>query len=294
MLKEKANPENLKKWVYFLAKEIGPRSVYYPKLLSKVAESIAKELESFGLIVNLKDFTYREHQYYNVEALINNKDLYNNKKNQVVIGAHYDTVKHSPGADDNASGVAGLIELSRLLCNFDAPIRFVAFSLEEPPVFGTQFMGSYVYAKSLRESKIKLKGMICLEMLGYFCDKNNSQRYPIDLMKRIYPDKGNFIALIGNLRSRKWTKLIKEGFKKGTDLGVESLNVPTGIIVGTDLSDHKSFNAFGYNAVMVTDTAFYRNPNYHRPTDLPHTLDYEKFAKVIDGLNNAVRYIFNN
>ncbi len=288
---KKASPYNLKRWVYFLAKEIGPRSVHYPKTLLTVANSIADELRGFGLTVNLKAFTYREHKYYNVEALINKEGLYRIGKPEIVIGAHYDTVKHSPGADDNASGIAGLIELSRLLCDLPVPIRFVAFALEEPPVFGTQFMGSYIYAKELKSSKIKLHGMICLEMLGYFCDRVDCQRYPVDMMKKIYPDRGNFIAFIGNLRSRKWTKTLKEGFKLGTDLGVESLNVPSGIIVGTDLSDHKSFNAFGYKAVMITDTAFYRNPNYHRPTDLPHTLDYERFAKVIDGLNSAIRYI---
>jgi hypothetical protein len=149
-------------------------------------------------------------------------------------------------------------------------------------------MGSYIYAGSLKEAGVRLKGMICLEMIGYFTDAPGSQSYPLPFMNLWYPKQGDFIALVGNTRSTKWTSQVANAFQRGTDLPVETLNAPA-LMVGIDFSDHWSFNKFGYPAVMITDTAFYRNPHYHRRSDIPETLDYRRCAKVVDGLAAAIR-----
>ncbi len=253
-----------------------------------MAGRLSKTFSDCGFQVEFQPVKFRKETYYNVIAKAEGEEREVSARPLLVVGAHYDTVSGSPGADDNGSGVAGLMELARILGPTPPPnLRLVAFTLEEPPVFRTRRMGSYVYAKSLKRAKIPLRGMICLEMLGYFSDRPKSQSFPFLFMDRIYPDTGNFIALVGNIRSSPWTKSVKEAFKKGTDLPVETLNAPA-IVIGVDLSDHWSFNRMRYPAVMVTDTAFYRNPHYHRATDLPHTLDYKRAAKVVDGVARAV------
>lgn len=276
------------RWVEFLADEIGPRPYRSPKLLRRVAEKLASQFRALGYQIEEQPFYFRGEIYYNVVALPP-AGAVGVRRSLVVVGAHYDTVPGSPGADDNASGVAGLIELARLLADSPPPsVRLVAFGLEEPPVFRTRHMGSYAYAQRLRGERVKIKGMICLEMIGNFSDRPKSQSFPLFFMDSIYPETGNFIALVGNTRSRPWTKAVKAAFSKGTDLPVESLSAPF-VVIGVDFSDHWSFYRHGYQAVMVTDTAFYRNPHYHRPSDLPRTLDYVRAAKVVDGVAAAVR-----
>ncbi len=207
----------------------------------------------------------------------------------LVVGAHYDTVRSTPGADDNASGVAALIGIAAGLAGRTPAktVRFVAFALEEPPAYRTQNMGSYHYARSLQEAGAAVDGMICLEMVGYFTDLPGSQSYPLPLFKLLFPSRGNFIALVGNIRSRKFTKAVAAGMGRASDLRTVTLNAPS-FVVGIDFSDHWSFNQFGYNAFMVTDTAFYRNPHYHENTDLPGTLDYVRMAEVVQGLVGAI------
>jgi Zn-dependent M28 family amino/carboxypeptidase len=285
----RAEPGNLRKWVDFLAGDIGPRPYSAPDKLKRVAEELRNHLMGLGYVVSLQKFIYREEQYFNVVAAPAGEDpLAESAYPVLVAGAHYDTVSTTPGADDNASAVAGLMELARILSR-DPPagLRLVAFCLEEPPVFRTRNMGSYHYASHLRKTGQSVKGMICLEMIGYFSEKPNSQKFPFPFMKRMFPTTGNFIALVGNNRSRDFTLRVKEGFSKGSPVQAVTLNAPA-IVIGIDLSDHWSFNKHRFPAVMVTDTAFYRNPHYHRPTDTPHTLDYEKSALVVDGIVNAV------
>jgi hypothetical protein len=132
--------------------------------------------------------------------------------------------------------------------------------------------------------------MVCLEMIGYFCDEPDSQSYPLPFLKAMYPDRGDFIAMVGNLRSGPWTRKVRNAFASATDLPVETLNGPS-LLVGIDFSDHWSFNKFGYPALMVTDTAFYRTPHYHQASDTPDTLDYERMAKVVNGLARAIRVV---
>ncbi len=284
-----ADLHRLRQWVDYLALEIGRRPAVRVDLLRKVAERLTETFIALGYEVSHQPVPYKQTHHINVIAKPKGSIDQPPGQPLLVVGAHYDTVSRTPGADDNASAVAGLMELGRLLADNPPPgLRLVAFCPEEPPAYRTRSMGSYFYAKSLKEAGVKLKGMICLEMIGYFSDEPGSQSYPIPLMNMIYPKEGNFIAAVGNLRSIKWTRQVQKAFKTGTDLPIESLNAPS-LMVGIDFSDHWSFNKFGYPAVMITDTAFYRTPHYHQPSDLPDTLDYQRMAKVVDGLAAAVR-----
>lgn len=281
-----ADPERLRDWVEYLARGIGPRPAPRLDLLEKAAGRISDHFHSLGYGVTHQAVPYRDTAHVNVIAAPRESD--GGDKPLLVVGAHYDSVSRTPGADDNASGVAGLMEIARLLRrNPPAGLRLAAFCPEEPPAYRTRKMGSYVYAHSLKQAGTRLRGMICLEMIGYFSDAPGSQSYPLPFMKTLYPDRGNFIAMVGNLRSARWTRQVRNAFAAATDLPVETLNAPA-IIVGIDFSDHWSFNKFNFPALMVTDTAFYRTPHYHLPTDTPETLDYVRMAKVTDGLAAAV------
>jgi len=276
--------DNLKRSVYSLSGEIGPRAYNQMRSLERTVEFIASEFRRYGYTPLFQDYDAGGRPYRNVYA-----EKRGSKDSLVVIGAHYDTVVGTPGADDNASGVAGMLELARLLKNspLDYTIHFVAFALEEPPFFYTKKMGSYRYARHLHDNGSVIRGMICLESIGYFTDVRESQHLPFSFFRFFYPTTGNFIAFVGNLASRAFLNRLKEGFKRGSDLPIESLStIP--IIPGIDFSDHRSFWKFGYNAVMVTDTAFYRNPNYHGPGDTPDTLDYTRMAEVVKGLKRAL------
>ncbi len=277
----------LRQVVTVLAREIGVRSFQDREGLTRTADYISGQLTSLGYDVTRQAFNFRGHSYDNLIAELPGTSL---PARILVIGAHYDTVRTTPGADDNASGVAGLLGLARLLSGTrqDRTIRFVFFCLEEPPAYRTKNMGSYHYARSLKEKGDEVEGMICLEMIGYYCDREGSQHYPVPFMGLKFPKAGNYISLVGNARSRRFTHEIAEDFRKSTDLPVVTLNAPA-IVIGIDFSDHWSFGKFGYQALMVTDTAFYRNPNYHAPGDLPETLDYDRMAKVVEGLAKAVR-----
>jgi Zn-dependent M28 family amino/carboxypeptidase len=287
----KAEPEELQRWVEYLALEVGRRPAARVDLLRKVAERLTDRFIELGYEVTQQPVPFKQTHHLNVIARPRGTVDFPARSPLLVVGAHYDTVSTSPGADDNASAVAGLMETARLLADSPpAGLRLAAFCPEEPPAFRTKRMGSYVYAASLRDAGVELTGMICLEMIGYFSDEPDSQSYPLPFMNMIYPRRGNFIAIVGSLGSMKWTRQVKEAFRSGTDLPVESLNAPS-LMVGIDFSDHWSFNKVGYRAAMVTDTAFYRTPYYHQPTDLPHTLDYVRAAKVVDGVTAAVRLL---
>jgi Zn-dependent M28 family amino/carboxypeptidase len=277
--------EYLRQVVTVLASEIGVRSFQDQERLTSATDYISGQLVSFGYNVTRQSFYFRMHFYDNLIAELPGTSV---PEKTLVIGAHYDTVRTTPGADDNASGVAGLLCLARQLSRIqpDKTIRFVFFCLEEPPTFRTRNMGSYHYAKSLKEKGDRIEGMICLEMIGYFCDREGCQHYPLPFMNVKFPRAGNYIAMVGNLRSRHFTQKIAKYFRGNTDLPVITLNAPA-IVIGIDFSDHWSFGKFGYRALMVTDTAFYRNPHYHAPSDLPETLDYERMAKLVKGLAAA-------
>jgi len=274
--------EYLHQVVTVLAREIGVRSYLDRERLARTADYISGQLASFGYAVDRQTFYYRGHPYDNLIAEIHGTSM---EDRILIIGAHYDTVRTTPGADDNASGVAGLLGLARQLSGIrsETTIRLVFFCLEEPPTFRTKNMGSYHYARSLKEKNDPVEGMICLEMIGYFCDREGCQLYPVPFMNLKFPRVGNYISMVGNLHSRRFTHEVADNFRKHTDIPVITLNAPA-VVIGIDFSDHWSFGKFGYKALMVTDTAFYRNPHYHAPSDTPETLDYERMEKIVKGL----------
>jgi Zn-dependent M28 family amino/carboxypeptidase len=278
---------NLIATVNYLSEETGERSFRDVKKLNKAAEFIENKFRSYGYPVQRQSFIYRGNIYYNIIAEVKGTDAHTD--GVLIIGAHYDTVIGTPGADDNASGIAGLLELARLTALQPAKrtIRFVAFCLEEPPAFGTEHMGSYVYAKSVKDEGVAVYGMISLEMIGYFCDEKDCQRYPLFCIGWAYPDKGNYISFIGNNSSRSFTKKVKRSFTAASALPVESLNTFSSV-TGVDFSDHRNFWKFGYPAFMITDTSFYRNHNYHDAQDTSKTLDYKRMSELVIGLYKAL------
>jgi Zn-dependent M28 family amino/carboxypeptidase len=201
----------------------------------------------------------------------------------VVIGAHYDTVPGSPGADDNASAVAALLELARM----DLPARFVAFANEEMPYFHTNEMGSQAYAAAARASGQRIDAMISLEMLGCYSDEPGSQRYPPGV-SALYPDRGNFIAFVGDIGARSLVRRATGAFRRHAKFPSEGLAAPAAI-EGVTRSDHWPFRLAGYQAIMVTDTAYNRYPHYHLPSDTPEKLDYLRMARVTLGVAAVIK-----
>ncbi|MCE5195356.1 MAG: M28 family peptidase [Nitrospiraceae bacterium] len=279
---------NLVETVKFLSEKIGQRSYADIDKLNESADYIQGKFNSYGCKTKRHEFEYSGKKYYNISCDIEGRD--SSKKDIIVIGAHYDTVIGTPGADDNASGVAGLLEIARLVSEtpINRSVQFVAFSLEEPLASSfVRHLGSHLYAKKLKQEGFKIYGMISLEMIGYFSNKKNSQHYPLPFLKLFYPEKGNFISFVGNIKSKNFTKKIADNFKTSSSLPVETLNTMP-IVPGVDFSDHKSFWDVGYHAFMITDTAFYRNKNYHKKGDTAETLNYDRMAEIVKGLYKAL------
>lgn len=275
--------KNLKEHVYTLSHEIGDRNIFVYKRLEKSVEYIAEQFISFGYNVKFQSYSVENKVVKNIIA---NKRGISPSDKIIVVGAHYDTC-FNPGGDDNSSGVAGLLELARILsCHpTDFSIKFVTFVNEEPPFFKTEKMGSRVFARSAKLKGEKIIGAIIFEMIGYYSDQPNSQQYPFFYPKHL-PDRGNFIALVGNLSSRNFVKKIATAFRRYSTFPMETI---TGFgFLGIDFSDHWSFWKEGYCAVMVTDTAFYRNPNYHTYSDTYETLNYENMGEVVKGFKQVI------
>jgi Zn-dependent M28 family amino/carboxypeptidase len=209
-----------------------------------------------------------------------------------VLGAHYDSVAGTVGADDNASAVAVQLETARALAvlqgreKADIGVKFVSFTLEEPPGFNSPYRGSRVYAKKARKEIMNIIGMICLEMVGYSCHEPGCQDYPTPLKYLNYPETGEFISIVGNLGSGSLTRGLYRAFQKNPDLPVIKLTVPFNewLMPSVRLSDHSSFWDEGFKAVMVTDSAFFRNPHYHLPSDTMEKLDYRFMAELVESL----------
>jgi len=206
----------------------------------------------------------------------------------VVIGSHYDSVSESPGADDNASGVAGLLELGRRLsnANLSIAVELAAYSLEES-AFSTQDMGSIRHAHYHADAGHKIRAMVSLEMIGFYSDKAGSQEAPDPRIAEIYPKVGNFLMVVGREEDTALTRRLENAMRAATQLPIHSINAPRAV-AGIDLSDHRNFWDAGFPAAMITDTAFYRNPNYHMPTDTLETLDFPRMALAVDAITAAV------
>ena len=273
---------SIKKHINRLAVDIGPRPVTNELSIKKTESYITNYFKNIGLQVQQQQYKYDNYNIANIIAG-SQENLLSSK--YYVIGAHYDSVPETYGADDNASGIAVLLELARYTIQekISLPIRFVAFTAEEPPTFGTRHQGSKVFVKSVKEKKDEILGAIILEMVGY---TSNEQIYPMVLKWMGYPSKGNFIGIVGNRKSKKLGQSIFQSFKKNAHLPVETLFVPFNgwILPDTRLSDHSPFWDAGLPAVMITDTAFFRNPNYHSPQDTFDTLDYFFMAELVKSL----------
>lgn len=280
---EKSTREYLEKTVRVLSEDIGDRNAGSYLNLERAKEYIAAEFSRFGYHVELQYYAVEGRIYGNVIA----KPLNLKGRVPLVIGAHYDTYAN-PGADDNASGVAGMLALARLLHDQgrDLPFVFVAFVNEEPPFFETENMGSRAYVRRLKDEGARIRGAVILESIGYYSNRLFSQRY-LYFLGYFYPNRADFIALVGNFKSMPLTANIKKGIAKCKQISVRAVTVPDSFS-GTNYSDHWSFWKDGYPAVMVTDTAFLRNPHYHKGSDLPSTLDYDAMAVLVHSLKNSV------
>lgn len=281
---EHVAPARLRDHVEKLSVDFAPRNYKRVWNLDKCADYIGGHFEQAGGKVAEQTYEVEGKTYRNVVASFGGES-----RSRIVVGAHYDTYRDTPGADDNASAVAGLIELAYLLGRADLPQRIdlVAFTLEEPPFFRSGNMGSARHAHGLRKGGKEVEAMVCLEMIGYFSDAKGSQRYPSALLKGFYPDTGNFIAVIGSLGDRKLARNIKDSMRGATDLPVHAMCAPRDF-PGLDFSDHLNYWNQGYPAVMVTDTAFMRNFAYHGSNDTADRLDYDRMAKVVLGVYEAV------
>lgn len=254
--------------------------------LNAVADYIFQEFNKQNGQPEFQEFIIDGNTYKNVIATFGPKN-----GPRIVVGAHYDVAGNQPGADDNASGIAGLLEIARMLANAPEKIThridLVAYTLEEPPFFSTDQMGSVFHAKSLYENKISVKYMICLEMIGYFSDKPNSQGFPDDSLKKFYPNEGNFIIVVGRTGKEAFTESVKQLMKKNSKIDVQSISLPENEGLAR-LSDHRNYWDYGYDAVMINDTSFLRNPHYHQKSDTIDTLDFEKMTEVIIGVYNVI------
>jgi len=275
----------LKGHVEALAGSIGERNVWRPHTLAAAARYVRGEWEAQGHEVAAQGYRVEGQLCENLEVEIAGGER---AREIVLVGAHYDTVPGSPGADDNASGVAALIELARQLggCRPARTVKLVAFVNEEPPFFYFGQMGSKVYARAARERGDDIRVMLSLEMLGCYSERRGSQAYP-PFLRYCYPERCNFIAFVSNLRSRHALREVVGAFRASSDFPAESLASPA-IVPGVSWSDQLSFWREGYRAVMVTDTAFYRYPYYHSPHDTPEKLNYPEMARVVFGLGCAI------
>lgn len=272
--------QRLQQHVYHISETIGERSAGQSRKLDQTADYIQQQLESYGYIPTSRSFG--EEQYRNIEV-----DLYGREKRAeiIVIGAHYDTTWLTPGADDNASGIAGLLEIANSLKDkrFPRTIRFIAFANEEVPNYRRAEMGSMYSAKRSFTRSELVVGMISLEMIGYFPDQPGSQRYP-SILSRFYPDQGNFLAFVSNLVSRDFMLRSISHFREQAVFPSEGLIAPEWLERSIRRSDHASYWYYDYPALMITDTANFRNRNYHRQSDRHDTLDYDSMARLVGGL----------
>ena len=276
----------LRRHVERLAGEIGERHVLRAAALQAAERYVGETLRALGYDVARQSYEAQGVDCANLEVTIAGSDR---AAEIVLAGAHYDTVPGSPGADDNASGVAAILELARLLREAKPArtIRLVAFVNEEPPFFFWGEMGSRVYARAARARGDDIRVMLSLEMLGCYSDEKGSQGYP-PLLGRFYPAQGDYIAFVSNLRSRRTLRNAFDAFRAASDFPAEKLAAPA-LVPGIGWSDQLSFWREGYPAAMVTDTAFHRYRHYHQPTDTPEKLDYARMARVVEGLAGTLQ-----
>ena len=268
-----------------------PHNLGHPEELERAAAHIEAALEGMGYAVRRQPFSAAGREVRNLEAVVEPAASAAEGAKTLVVGAHYDSYGHAPGANDNGTGVAAVLELARLLAdlrgNGSLRIRFALFVNEEPPFFKTELMGSLVYARRLKASGEPVLGMLSLETIGFYSDAEGSQRYPWPL-GLLYPRRGDFVAFVGLVSSRAFVRRTVAAFRALAPFPSQGGTAP-GFIPGIDWSDHWSFERVGIPALMVTDTALFRYPHYHSPADTPDKVDYERLARVVSGLERVVR-----
>ncbi|MEN8140707.1 MAG: M28 family peptidase [Thermodesulfobacteriota bacterium] len=282
---ERSMAQQLSRHVHALAEEIGVRNIWRHKSMAKTVAYLEGEFAALGYAVRRLPYEVDGIKGTNLEVEIGGGE----KSSEIVlVGAHYDTVAGCPGANDNGSGLAVLLELARLLAGRQPQrtIRLVAFANEEAPFFRGQAMGSGVYARAARKQGEDIRAMLALETMGYYSDEPASQHYPFPL-GYFYPDRANFIAFVGNIGSRQLVRQTIGAFRRHGQFPSEGLAAPA-FVTGVSWSDHRSFWQQGYPAIMVTDTAFYRYSAYHSPQDTAEKLDYERLARVVSGLGPTI------
>ena len=276
----RVDPQQLRRNLQAIVGERSPFSGQ--RHLAEVESFIEKELTSYGLAVESHTFSYRGKNFRNIVGRLSAQ----RGASLIILGAHFDSVEGTPGADDNASGLAVLLEAARLLsrARLRSELLFCAFNLEE-----LNMIGSTYFAKKLKAAEVKVDAMISLEMIGYTDPRPGSQKYPIGL-SWLYPDRGDFIGVIGNWNSSSLLRRFTRQMRQVPGLPVETLSVPGngGLVPAVRLSDHSPFWDLGYPALMVTDTSFFRNPHYHGPRDTLDTLNLDFMAKVCAGVIRGV------
>ncbi len=282
---EKRLCDRLKNHVAILAGSIGERNIWKQNQLNAAALYIEETLTDFGYQVEIQEFECRGLKVKNLEV---ERTGIRASNDMVIVGAHYDSVFGSPGANDNASGVSALLELARIFSRISPSltVRFVAFVNEEPPFFRTEHMGSRVYALRSRQRGEHITAMLSLETIGFYSDELESQAYPFPL-SILYPKVGNFIGFVGNVSSRNTVRKAISSFRHHTLFPSEGAAAP-GWIPGIGWSDHWAFWKEGYPAVMITDTALFRYKHYHGAEDTPDKLQYDRMARVVQGLGHVV------
>ncbi|MGC1321038.1 MAG: M28 family peptidase [Candidatus Udaeobacter sp.] len=285
--------EELRANVQELAGKIGERNMWHYAALNAAADFIEDSFSRAGLRTRRDSYETRGQQCHNIEAEIPGNGL-----EIIVIGAHYDSVFGSPGANDNGSGVAAVLALAQRFAARETEqsprrdpnktLRFVAFVNEEPPYFLSGEMGSQVYARRCKERGDKISGMISLETIGYFSDAPHSQTYPSPGLGMFYPNVGNFIGFVSNVKSCALLRRVVTLFRKHAKIPSEGASLPA-FIPGVSWSDQWAFWQHGYPAIMITDTAPFRYPYYHSSNDTPDKLDYDRFALVVSGMEKVIQ-----
>lgn len=282
----KANQNRLYADVEFLTSLRPARNYENLASLNQAADYIKAEFSKLGGEVVEQPFEADGRRYRNIILRLGPADA-----PRLVVGAHYDVFGDHAGADDNASAVAGLLETARLLHARRPPLRYcmelVAYPNEEPPYFATEDMGSYVHAKSLHDAGTPVRAMFCYEMIGYFRDEPGSQRFPNEQLAALYPSTGNFITVVGCTGQEALTEKVHGLMQANADVDVQRINLPVGNALAS-LSDHRNYWQFGYEALMLTDTSFLRNDNYHEASDTIDTLDFRRMAEVVNGAYAAI------
>lgn len=272
--------------VVALAETIGERNTMRPRRLHQAADYIESSLRDAGFSPHRHSYTVNDVTCDTLDA-----DLVGTTapREIVLVGAHYDSANLAPGADDNGSGSAGVLALARSLAArpMKRTVRFALFPNEEPPYFARESMGSLVYARELKARGDDVVAMLSLESIGYFSSAPGSQRYP-GIVSAFYPDRGDFVAFLGDMGTRTLVRDAIRVFRATAHVASEGGALPAWI-PGVNWSDHRAFRAVGYPAIMVTDTATFRNPNYHKLSDAVETVDYPELARVMAGVEGVVR-----